>query len=89
MGFAAFFISRVVPADPAAAALGQNAREEQIEAYREKFGLNDPVPVQYVSYMGNLFRGDLGVSLRTRRPDTRRPERLFSGDFRAYPSPRC
>ena len=68
VGFAAFFISRVVPADPAAAALGQNAREEQIEAYREKFGLNDPIPVQYVNYMGNLFQGDLGISLRTRRP---------------------
>ena len=68
VGFAAFFISRVVPADPAAAALGQNAREEQIEAYREKFGLNDPVVVQYVNYMGNLFQGDLGISLRTRRP---------------------
>ena len=68
VGFAAFFISRVVPADPAAAALGPNAREEQIEAYREQFGLNDPVPVQYVNYMGDLFRGDLGNSLRTRRP---------------------
>ncbi len=68
VGFAAFFISRVVPADPAAAALGQNAREEQIEAYREKFGLNDPILVQYVNYMGNLFQGDLGISLRTRRP---------------------
>ncbi len=68
VGFAAFFISRVVPADPAAAALGQNAREEQIQAYREQFGLNDPIPVQYVNYMGNLFQGDLGISLRTRRP---------------------
>ncbi len=68
VGFAAFFISRVVPADPAAAALGGNAREEQIEAYREQFGLNDPVVVQYVNYMGDLFRGDLGTSLRTRRP---------------------
>ena len=68
VGFAAFFISRIVPADPAAAALGANAREEQIEAYREQFGLNDPVPVQYVNYMQDLFRGDLGESLRTRRP---------------------
>ncbi len=68
VGFAAFFISRIVPADPAAAALGQNAREEQIEAYRELYGLNDPVVVQYVNYMGDLFRGDLGTSLRTRRP---------------------
>lgn len=68
VGFAAFFISRVVPADPAAAALGPNAREEQIEAYRERYGLNDPVPVQYLTYMGGLLQGDLGTSLRTRRP---------------------
>ena len=70
VGFAAFFISRVVPADPAAAALGPNAREEQIEAYREQFGLNDPVPVQYVNYMRDLFRGDLGESLRNKIPVT-------------------
>lgn len=68
VGFAAFFISRVVPADPAAAALGPNARDEQIEAYRELNGLNDPVWVQYGAYMGNLAQGNLGTSLRTRRP---------------------
>ena len=67
VGFAAFFISHLVPADPAAAALGGNAREAQIEAYRVKNGLDQPVPVQYVRYMGDLFRGDLGTSLRTRR----------------------
>ena len=67
VGFAAFFISHLVPADPAAAALGGNAREAQIEAYRVKNGLDRVVPVQYLRYMGDLFQGDLGTSLRTRR----------------------
>ncbi len=68
VGFAAFFISHVVPTDPAAAALGSNARPAQIEAYRHKYGLDLPAWAQYVRYMGDLFRGDLGNSLRTQRP---------------------
>jgi peptide/nickel transport system permease protein len=68
VGFAAFFISHVVPADPVAAALGNNARPAQIEAYREKHGLNLPPAQQYLRYMNGLLRGDLGNSLRTRRP---------------------
>ncbi len=68
VGFAAFFISHVVPTDPAAAALGSNARPAQIQAYRHKYGLDRPVYQQYVRYMVDLFRGDLGNSLRTQRP---------------------
>ncbi len=68
VGFAAFFISHVVPADPAAAALGNNARPAQIAAFKVKYGLDKPLGVQYVRYMGDLFRGDLGRSLRTQRP---------------------
>ncbi len=68
VGFAAFFISHIVPADPAAAALGSNARPAQIEAYRHKYGLDLPAYQQYLRYMMDLFRGDLGNSLRTQRP---------------------
>jgi len=68
VGFAAFFISHVVPTDPAAAALGSNARPAQIEAYRQKHGLDLPAYQQYVRYMVDLFKGDLGNSLRTQRP---------------------
>lgn len=64
---AAFFIAQVVPGDPVAAALGSNAREAQIEAYREKLGLNRPIYEQYISYMQRLITGDLGKSIRTRR----------------------
>lgn len=66
--FATFFIAQVVPADPALAALGDNAREDQIQAFREKNGLNKPAAVQYAVYMNKLLHGDLGQSLRTSRP---------------------
>lgn len=68
VGFAAFFISQIVPADPAAAALGNNARPAQIAAYREKRGLDKPAWQQYLLYMKALATGDLGRSLRTGRP---------------------
>ena len=63
-----FILADLVPVDPAAASLGQNAREEQIAAYREQLGLDRPVVEQYFTYMSRLLRGDLGVSIRTRRP---------------------
>jgi peptide/nickel transport system permease protein len=63
-----FGLSHVVPADPAIVALGDHATDAQIEAFREKYGLNKPVPEQYWIYVTNLIQGDLGISLRTRRP---------------------
>jgi len=63
-----FAISHLVPGDPAIAALGQRAREDQIEAFRKEYGLDKPVLEQYWIYMTGLFRGDLGKSIRTRRP---------------------
>jgi peptide/nickel transport system permease protein len=63
-----FALSQVVPADPAASALGQNAREDQIQAYRKELGLDQPAIVQYVSYVNRLIKGDFGKSIRTRRP---------------------
>ena len=62
-----FGIAQLVPVDPAAAALGANAREEQIAAYRAQLGLDRPVYEQYVLYMQRLLMGDLGDSVRTRR----------------------
>ncbi len=63
-----FFIAHVVPGDPVLVALGEHAREEQIAAYRHAYGLDRPVPVQFAVYLGRLIRGDLGISIRTRRP---------------------
>ena len=63
-----FGLSHLVPTDPAVVALGDHATDEQIDAFREKYGLNKPVPEQYRIYVTNLLHGDLGISLRTRRP---------------------
>lgn len=63
-----FFVSHVVPGDPVLVALGEHAREDQIREFRHKYGLDRPVVVQYVIYMNGLFHGDLGISIRTRRP---------------------
>lgn len=62
-----FFLAQVVPVDPAASALGANAREEQIEAYRQQMGLDQPAIIQYGRYVQRLLHGDLGNSIRTRR----------------------
>lgn len=63
-----FALAQLVPVDPAAAALGGNAREEQIAAYREQLGLDRPVVEQYLNYVSRLLQGDFGNSIRTRRP---------------------
>jgi len=62
-----FLLSRVVPGDPARLALGPDATAEQVEQLRREMGLDRPLVEQYVRYVGGLFRGDFGFSLRTRR----------------------
>ncbi len=63
-----FAISHVIPADPVAAALGDHARDDQIAAFRTEYGLDKPLVEQYVIYVEQLFHGNLGISIRTRRP---------------------
>ncbi|GAB4304204.1 MAG: ABC transporter permease [Candidatus Bipolaricaulota bacterium] len=63
-----FFVARVIPADPVGAILGPQAPPEAIEREKERWGLDKPIYVQYARYMAGLLRGDLGRSLRTRRP---------------------
>jgi peptide/nickel transport system permease protein len=67
-----FTVSHAVPADPIIANLGQRAQEDPsiVARYRHEWGLDQPVPVQYVIYLKNLFTGDLGVSITTRRAVT-------------------
>lgn len=68
----AFLLTHVVPGDPAAAALGQRAIEDPatVAAFRAKYGLDQPLWQQYLTYLGNLLQGDLGTSQQTRRPVT-------------------
>lgn len=63
-----FTLSNIIPADPAQVAAGLSAREDQVEAIRKEMGLDRPLPEQYLRYLSRLARGDLGVSLLTRRP---------------------
>jgi ABC-type dipeptide/oligopeptide/nickel transport system permease component len=60
-----FFVVRVIPGDPATAALGDYASQEAVEALRERMGLNDPLYIQYVRFLADLARGDLGTSMIT------------------------
>ena len=58
-----FLLLRVAPGDPAVVILGQYASEETLQAFRERMGLNRPLWVQYLTFLGDLLRGDLGESL--------------------------
>jgi len=60
-----FFVIRVIPGDPATAALGDYASKQAVEALRERMGLNDPLPVQYLRSLSDLLHGDLGESMIT------------------------
>ena len=61
-----FVVSRVAPGDPAKLAAGPDATEEMVQVVRKEFNLDKPLPIQYVSYIRGLLRGDFGKSIRTR-----------------------
>ena len=66
----AFLIANAVPADPINANLPQNAlgNERLVNAFRERWGLDKPPVVQYLTYLRNLLQGDMGVSIKTKNP---------------------
>lgn len=66
--FVVFMIVHIVPGDPARIILGAYAPEENVIALRERLGLNRPPIEQYVSWLGNAVRGQLGSSLITSQP---------------------
>lgn len=63
-----FSISHLVPGDPARLVAGDRATPEIVAAVRADLGLDKPLPQQYLHYMSQLLHGDLGTSIRTRRP---------------------
>lgn len=65
-----FLLTQAVPGDPVTANLGQQAAEDPaaVAAFRAKHGLDKPLPQQYLIYLGNLVRGDLGESQQTHQP---------------------
>lgn len=58
-----FITVRVAPGDPARAVLGDYASDQAVQSLRERMGLNKPLLLQYVEFIGNLVRGDLGRSM--------------------------
>lgn len=56
-----FVLSALNPVDEAYQVLGDSAGQDQIDAYREEHGLNQPIVIQYFMYLGRLVQGDLGV----------------------------
>ncbi|MHB1594537.1 MAG: ABC transporter permease [Streptosporangiaceae bacterium] len=63
-----FVVAHVVPGDPAATWAGPHASPAQIAAARKFLGLNRPLIVQLVSYLGGIIQGNWGVSIHTHRP---------------------
>jgi ABC-type dipeptide/oligopeptide/nickel transport system permease component len=63
-----FVLLRLAPGDPAALILGMDATPESIEQMRVKMGLNEPLHVQFFSFLAGILRGDLGDSWQTGRP---------------------
>ena len=62
-----FLLIHLIPGDPATNMLGPDATDEQVEALKEKLGLNEPLIKQFFIWFGGILRGDMGTSFRTRR----------------------
>ena len=68
-----FILFQLTPGDPISARFGTRISgidPATIERLRDEYGLNDPLPVQYLRYVANLLRGDMGLSINTRHPVT-------------------
>ncbi|MBQ3548387.1 MAG: ABC transporter permease [Oscillospiraceae bacterium] len=73
-----FVLLRLIPGDPARSVAG-NASEEVVEQLREDMGLNDPIYVQFVDYIKNIFKGDLGYSYFCKD----NVDRVIAGSYKA------
>jgi peptide/nickel transport system permease protein len=65
-----FFWIRALPGNPATALLGERSTPELVKEYKERYGLDRPIPVQYWDYVKNTVKGDLGTSISSRRAVT-------------------
>jgi peptide/nickel transport system permease protein len=65
-----FSLQHLLPGDPLLVLAGEESDPEVLELLREKYRLNDPIIVQYFTWLGNALQGDLGISLRTNQPVT-------------------
>ena len=72
-----FFLMHVIPGGPFSPSAQRNVPEKILEQISEKYGLNDPLPAQYVRYLGNLLHGDMGTSFK--KQDTTVNELIANG----------
>jgi peptide/nickel transport system permease protein len=72
-----FFWIRALPGDPATALLGERSSPELIRQYKERYGLDRPIPVQYWDYLKVTVHGDLGTSIQSRRKVTTEIKQRF------------
>jgi peptide/nickel transport system permease protein len=63
-----FGLLQLVPGDPALILAGEEATEEVLARIRQEYGLNRPLPVQFLSYLRHAASGDLGISIQSRQP---------------------
>jgi peptide/nickel transport system permease protein len=63
-----FLVLHLSPGDPAEIMLGSQASQEDVARLRASLGLDEPLPAQYVRWMGHVLQGDLGRSIRMRQP---------------------
>ncbi len=61
---------RLIPGDPARTIAGIMASEEDVERIRIQLGLKEPIHIQFIKWISNILKGDLGISIRTNRPVT-------------------
>ena len=66
-----FLMLRLVPGDPAELLAGQDATDEDVVRIRAQLGLNDSLPEQYIGWLSDIFRGDMGVSFARGQPVSR------------------
>ena len=64
---AIFFLLSLSPGDPALLVLGSNASEQDLQLFREQYGLDKSLPEQYLNYMKNVLKGDFGTSYATKQ----------------------
>jgi peptide/nickel transport system permease protein len=64
----AFGLQKILPGDPILTIAGEERDPQVIAFLREKYRLDDPIPLQYLAWIGQVLRGDLGISLRTDLP---------------------
>jgi len=75
--FVTFVIGRVMPIDPVLSIVGESATNDVYEAAYKQLGLDKPLIVQFLIFLGDIFRGDFGESLLTARPVSEDLARVF------------